>query len=321
MTLAFPRGPAHHLRMRLPVLFALLALPGCSCGNNFENGDADTDTDTDSDSDSDTDSDVDTDTDTDTDTDSDTDSDSDCDTDSGVVNDCDACDAGQWCGKQPDDAPSVCVDDCGADRRCANDVCCPQGTECVCGQCPLPDLSIDVDYLAAELEFSVDHFADGDCELEADKMCVGAAGDRTLMKFSTRTPNTGEGNLHFGDPTDNPLFVWSDCHNHYHFTQYAEYRLLDADGVQVGTGHKQAFCLLDFDPLSADAPPERYSCDYQGIQAGWSDIYGSYLPCQWIDTTGVPPGDYTLQVEVNFERVIAESDYSNNQAEIPVTIE
>ena len=34
--------------------------------------------------------------------------------------------------------------------------------------------------------------------------------------------------------------------------------------------------------------------------------------------TGVPEGDYVLRVSLNYDHVIAESDYTNNVTEIPV---
>jgi hypothetical protein len=295
--------------------FLLLA---ASCGNDsdFSDGDGDIDSDTDADSDADSDSDA------------DTDADSDSDTDTG----CTDCAEGQWCGLQPE-GPTECVDECPQDvcyarcpapdgvergRQCDAGMCCPMGSMCVDGDCPLPDLTIDAKYLAGSVTEETGVFDAGDCEIVEG--CIAAPGSRRLLRFSLRTPNIGEGNLHFGMPGDSDLFVFSECHRHYHFSGYAQYSLLDSKGVEVGTGHKQAFCLLDYDPLSADAPDPLYDCSYQGIQAGWSDIYEYYLPCQWVDITGVAPGDYTLRATVNFEHLIAESDYTNDQVEIPVTL-
>jgi hypothetical protein len=50
------------------------------------------------------------------------------------------------------------------------------------------------------------------------------------------------------------------------------------------------------------------------------------LPCQWIDITGVPPGDYTLRITLNQPRpdtalpILNERDYSNNIAEVVVVV-
>ena len=116
----------------------------------------------------------------------------------------------------------------------------------------------------------------------------------------------------------NPLFEYSDCHEHHHFAGYASYELVGADGVVV-TGHKQAFCLLDSIQRDLSVQGPRYSCTNQGITAGWADSYPAFLPCQWIDITGVTPGAYTLRITVNPMRVFEEADYTNNVLELPVT--
>src|SRR5204863_6216346 len=44
------------------------------------------------------------------------------------------------------------------------------------------------------------------------------------------------------------------------------------------------------------------------------------LDCQWIDVTNVPAGSYILQITVNPDRILAESNYSNNVSFVPVTL-
>jgi hypothetical protein len=39
-----------------------------------------------------------------------------------------------------------------------------------------------------------------------------------------------------------------------------------------------------------------------------------------VDITDVPPGDYLLRITINPDRTIAESNYDNNVAEIPVSV-
>jgi len=234
---------------------------------------------------------------------------------------CDLCLPEQWCVEPVVGLPVQCLDSCPEDRRGLDGVCCPTGSRYEEGiGCPLPDLTVDAVYLADHQVFAQRFFEDASCEIVEG--CIDAPGDRRLLRFGLRTPNIGAGNLHFGDPTANPLFVWSDCHFHNHFNGYARYRLLDGAGQEVASGHKQAFCLLDFEPIDpADPRDGLYDCQYQGIQAGWADIYEARLPCQWIDITGVPPGDYTIEASVNFEGLIVESDLGNNTVTVPVTIE
>jgi hypothetical protein len=71
----------------------------------------------------------------------------------------------------------------------------------------------------------------------------------------------------------------------------------------------------------ADRP--RYHCndgDTQGIQRGWSDLYPVFLPCQWIDITGVPDGEYTLTIELDPDGRIEEIGEANNTVSVPLTL-
>ena len=65
----------------------------------------------------------------------------------------------------------------------------------------------------------------------------------------------------------------------------------------------------------------RFSCEVQGIQAGWSDIYSSGLPGQWVNITGVPPGSYVLEITLNPDGILPEADLTNNTTRVPVVID
>ncbi len=152
--------------------------------------------------------------------------------------------------------------------------------------------------------------------------CVNGPGWRRLLLFDTVTPNRGTADMFMGPPAANAdRFEYSMCHMHYHFNTYAQYALKRADGTNAANGHKQAFCLMDTNTIVGEsAEGLQYTCENQGIQMGWQDVYGSYLDCQWIDVTDVAPGAYTLNVAVNTEHVLVERNYDNNVANIPITI-
>src|SRR5579859_3175320 len=104
----------------------------------------------------------------------------------------------------------------------------------------------------------------------------------------------------------------------------ASYALYTANQQTIAaTGHKQAFCIEDVDqaPGFYDQPPlpadQLFTCDKQGLHVGYWDVYPIEKPCQWIDITDVPPGNYWLSITVNYKHVIAESDYSNNEVRVP----
>lgn len=186
----------------------------------------------------------------------------------------------------------------------------------------LPDLTIDAGELQQSLVIDSRNFPPGDCALVEG--CVDGPGVRKLLRFNTVTPNLGPGDVFLGDPLDNENFVYSACHNHYHFVDYADYRLLDMGGRVVARGHKQAFCLVDLwqvPGLGGDPRPQFPTCEFQGISAGWADVYHRGLDCQWVDITAVPPGRYILEVEVNPVRVVIhESNYQNNVGRAEVII-
>ncbi|WP_437680023.1 lysyl oxidase family protein [Sorangium sp. So ce131] len=216
---------------------------------------------------------------------------------------------------------------CSSDSDCGEgETCCVSGFLGMCtqlepgGECPLPDLTISAETAQGSLFISHEVFPADSCAIVEG--CVAAAGDRRLLNFSTETPNIGGADMILGDPNLTSGFEFSACHNHYHFEGYARYELLDANGAIAATGHKQAFCLMDLSSVGVPGAPSspRYHCGFQGIQRGWSDIYGAGLDCQWVDITGVAAGEYTLRLSVNTNRTLPESNYDNNTIEVPVTI-
>src|SRR5258708_12497540 len=72
---------------------------------------------------------------------------------------------------------------------------------------------------------------------------------------------------------------------------------------------------------SPTATPQANDTDiFQGFQPGWADVNAAGLPCQYIDITGVPAGNYVLKMTVNPDGLIAESDTNNNVTLVPVTV-
>ncbi len=252
------------------------------------------------------------------------------------------CDAGSGAFCDPLQGPATCGDGllCCAQgvlntgvHRCAApvaglDFAAPPATPDAPGNgalgCDAPDLIVD-----GQAFFPIIH----DIEVSADSCelaegCLGGLGGRRLLLFSAAIPNIGSADLVMGIPANHPeLFHYSGCHDHYHFEEFARYELLDGpNGVVVAEGHKQAFCMLDSNSWAWPVAQPRFTCENQGISRGFTDIYESGLPCQWVDITGVPPGEYTLRITVNQAAADAavprlnERDYDNNAAQLAVTI-
>jgi hypothetical protein len=166
------------------------------------------------------------------------------------------------------------------------------------------------------------------------------------------TPNVGKTDLFIGDPKSclGDLYRFSECHQHLHFQEYADYRLwtekgynewvakrdlskpsnsgrngnLLADARDRGdliVGRKQGFCVIDVAPYHFDGvepgPPVYRSCgSFQGIKVGWADQYVPLLACQFVQMTDVAEGVYVLEDHVNPEQLFPESDYTNNSSAV-----
>jgi hypothetical protein len=184
----------------------------------------------------------------------------------------------------------------------------------------LPDLVINRALLRTSVLVERAMFSADDCNYVEG--CVSAAGLRKLLRVDVGMANIGKSDLVIGSPDDRPdLFVWSPCHQHYHMKTMVKYRLLNLNYMPVTKARKQAFCLRDNYPYTSTAGGSSgYTCDYQGITAGWEDVYDKSLDCQYVDITGVPPGRYYLEVVVNPFQVVGERDYSNNRVVVVVTV-
>ena len=142
-------------------------------------------------------------------------------------------------------------------------------------------------------------------------------------------------------------FVFHSGHGHFHFEGYASYRLRYNNGGQVGdvvmrpdgseaVGNKVGFCLVNI--LSSFTNPSTgtsstnitgysgsgqpsTSCGFtQGINVGRADVYDSQYDGQWIDVTGVPNGNYFLEVTLDASNAVLESDETNNTVFVPYTL-
>jgi hypothetical protein len=231
---------------------------------------------------------------------------------------------GDWTGTSPMTGMPYCSPACGAGECCTprdgRFQCHPRGAD---GSCPAADIFIDATQIEGRFDIEWQEFRADSCEIA--EACVQGTGMRRLLRFDTWTPNIGEADLFLGQPTTpSDVFTFSPCHGHHHFDSYAQYELLSADACCVAaSGHKQAFCLIDLARYdeTIGGPTGVYGCGYQGIQRGYQDIYSSGLDCQFVDITDVPPGDYILRIRVNVDHILNESDYSNNEINVPVTID
>ncbi len=117
-----------------------------------------------------------------------------------------------------------------------------------------------------------------------------------------------------------------DGHQHWHFLQFARYRLLDASQVAIRS-RKQAFCLAPTDAidLTVDGAvwrPDRLGFSQCGsatsiwireiLPTGWGDTYYQWVPGQSFDITALPNGSYWIEVRANPAGRLFDADPSND---------
>ncbi|MFF8832805.1 lysyl oxidase family protein [Streptomyces sp. NPDC015131] len=119
-------------------------------------------------------------------------------------------------------------------------------------------------------------------------------------------------------------------HEHWHFTDFASYRLLKADQKEAVRSGKEAFCLANTDAVDYTVKNANWhpyntdlstACGQQNsisvrevLDVGSGDTYTQDLPGQSFDITSLPNGTYYIQVLANPEKRLKETDLSNNSA-------
>ena len=119
-------------------------------------------------------------------------------------------------------------------------------------------------------------------------------------------------------------------HEHWHFTDFASYRLLSADKSKQVRSGKEAFCLantdaIDYTVKNANWHPQNTdlstACGSQDaisvrevLDVGSGDTYTQYRPGQSFEITDLPNGTYYIQVIANPENRLKETNHKNNIA-------
>lgn len=117
-------------------------------------------------------------------------------------------------------------------------------------------------------------------------------------------------------------------HNHWHFTQFARYTLLDAQTNEVVASKKQTFCIAPTDAIDLTVPRANWrgwtedfytQCGNPSslwvrevLEPGWGDTYYQSVAGQAFNITNVPNGWYTLVSEVDPEDRIYQADHTND---------
>ncbi|MEM6321095.1 MAG: lysyl oxidase family protein [Bacteroidota bacterium] len=205
--------------------------------------------------------------------------------------------------------PLATIDD--GSCRPQGDPLCPNG----------PDLAVREDILFSSI-YADTIRTDDECWIEEG--CLTGTGLREIIRFTTRFENIGELDYYIGEPTlDNQQFVFDNCHNHFHYENYAEYLLFDQAGNILPNGFKSGFCVID---LNCPTGNNKYGCNNMGLSVGCYDEYGSDLDCQWIDVTDIPDGELTFVARVNWNNQPdalgrVEKNLANNWAQVCMVLD
>ena len=126
--------------------------------------------------------------------------------------------------------------------------------------------------------------------------------------------------------------VYHPAHFHWHFQDFATYRLKSPAGETVASSTKVSFCVLDgFNPFPGlpgvpefgHYPAGSGFCDDvsdQGLSVGWADVYGAGLPGQHINVSDVPGGLYCLASIADPRNRLEELDDSNNARRLTIRL-
>jgi hypothetical protein len=126
-------------------------------------------------------------------------------------------------------------------------------------------------------------------------------------------------------------------HQHWHFTDFAQYRLLDASGQVLIRSQKEAFCLANTDAVDYTLPGANRRPDSTGLESscggrttvalrqrediGSGDTYTQDLPGQSFTITDLPNGTYQIEIVANPNQRLRELTLANNTARRQITID
>src|SRR5260370_4227332 len=101
----------------------------------------------------------------------------------------------------------------------------------------MPDLIVDQAVLASQMFVTEETFGGSTCTVKEG--CVTSPGKHLLLRFNGSTANVGKADLVIGNPGScGSLFIFDDCHQHYHFQQFADYRVWSLDGYNTWVANR-----------------------------------------------------------------------------------
>lgn len=164
----------------------------------------------------------------------------------------------------------------------------------------------------------------------------GARTQQTVQRILT---SDGE---HFDQPAGD--YQLHPTHAHFHYGRMFAANLWAADGKGRVTGHsalretqKSGFCFYDAQNYwdgSNRSVPRSYSADdcrraqtdeddaiiVTGLSRGWMDLYDYEMDGQYIEVSDILPGSYVLEIVIDPDDLIRETDETDNRITLPVRV-
>jgi hypothetical protein len=118
------------------------------------------------------------------------------------------------------------------------------------------------------------------------------------------------------------------AYNHWHFQQFAQYRLLNSSKTKVLRSTKVGFCIAATDAVNLLLPHAIWAPQFFGLEGacssqsalwvreslpiGWGDTYVQNTPGQAFNVTNLPNGTYYIEIIANPEKLLHETNTRND---------
>ncbi len=189
------------------------------------------------------------------------------------------------------------------------------------GMAPLGDFRIDTATEQRLLRFTAEIVNVGSAPFQLR----GRRSTTTAADMSVRQRIVNDDGTKAWRRTGASMFYAEDGHNHWHVRDLERYTIHPVNSdTELGRGAKTGFCFSDNATYRLSLPtapqlPVYGSCGLadatavtMGLSVGWGDVYGSELAWQWIDISGLSPGDYVVRARADPQAMFTEATVANN---------
>lgn len=190
----------------------------------------------------------------------------------------------------------------------------------------LPAFGISLNGKGTQLRFAANVWNGGTSDMVVD----GFRRDGEDVMDAYQYFLDGDGNVVDYRPVGTMQWDPDPTHMHWHFTDFATYRLVKLDETTVVTSGKESFCLANTDAVDMTGDGAKWTVHYddlgsvcgghnsqsirEALAAGWGDTYAQFRAGQAFAIKDVPDGKYYIQVLANPEGNLIEADSTNNSS-------